>query len=172
MLYALASVAGAFVYGVLNISEHLSLALFSVALALLFVVLLLHGSRVAWTFVVAATAIDLLISPFATQPWWNIAIEILSLALLLAPASRSFVWRSRPVQAGPPTQAEKRAVQTTWDPDRHPDSDRPAGWYLDPDSPGRMRSWNAHDARWSGTIRTPRKIRRDPSVLSAARRAR
>ena len=46
------------------------------------------------------------------------------------------------------------------DPRDYSDRDRPEGWYVDPDSPNRMRYWGGRDQPgWMGTARTPRKIK-------------
>ncbi len=61
-----------------------------------------------------------------------------------------------PVEDGSPQ------VEHSLDPREYSDQDRPKGWYIDPDSPGRMRYWSAGDPPgWGGTTRTPRRIRRD-----------
>lgn len=47
------------------------------------------------------------------------------------------------------------------DPRSYSDQTRPKGWYIDPDSPGRMVYWGAGDPPdWGATTRTPRKVRR------------
>jgi hypothetical protein len=46
------------------------------------------------------------------------------------------------------------------DPRRYADADRPHGWYVDPDSPKRMRYWRNDAPRgWEGKARTPREVR-------------
>jgi hypothetical protein len=112
-----------------------------------------RGSRVAWSFVTVSGAIGLLSLPLFVASWWSIVLNVVTLVCLLAPSSRRFVWRRHSAEASRP------AGPTTWDADRYPDSDRPAGWYVDPHFPGRMRYWGAGGARWSGTAKTPRKIR-------------
>jgi hypothetical protein len=53
------------------------------------------------------------------------------------------------------------AVSHSWDPDTYEDLDRPKGWYVDPNAPGRMRFWGLGEPPgWGATTRTPRKIRR------------
>lgn len=79
---------------------------------------------------------------------------MVGLVLLLAPASRSYVWRSRPHVA---VDSIALATPTA---DSPSDLGRPSGWYVDPDHPKRMRYWRADDAKWLGTTKTPRKIRR------------
>lgn len=47
------------------------------------------------------------------------------------------------------------------DPRSYSDQTRPKGWYIDPNSPGRMVYWGAGDPPdWGATTRTPRKIKR------------
>jgi hypothetical protein len=150
----------------LTISEYLEAALVTTGITLALLVLLLRGSRVVWSLLTGLEVAGLLISPFETKPWWGLALGLVGLALLLAPASRHFVWRPRPLPVGrrikqaEVTEGARRAEQTTWDPGGDLDQDRPAGWYVDPDSPDRMRYWSARDEEWMGTAKTPRKIRR------------
>jgi hypothetical protein len=151
--YAVVSFASGLIGFVQIISAHAAAALGTTVFFLIIVVLVLRGSRVVWSLVVAATLLSLIISPFATQSWWAIVLGIISLACLLAPASRSFIWRSHPAQVARPIR------QTTLDPDGHSELDRPAGWYVDPSSPERMRYWSANDARWLGSTKTPRKVK-------------
>jgi hypothetical protein len=57
-----------------------------------------------------------------------------------------------------PPEREQRA----WDPNAYSDQDRPRGWFVDPDSPRRMRYWGAEaPPSWTGSMRTPRKVRRE-----------
>lgn len=57
---------------------------------------------------------------------------------------------------GDPAQAS-----SSWDPRAYSDQDRPKGWYVDPSSPDQMHHWGAGGTPgWTGTTRTPRKIRR------------
>lgn len=63
------------------------------------------------------------------------------------------------------TRAEAEAPtgtpRTSFDPRAYSDLDRPKGWYVDPASPDRMRYWGGSEQpTWSGSTRTPRKIRR------------
>lgn len=47
------------------------------------------------------------------------------------------------------------------DPRTYSDQTRPSGWYVNPDSPGRMHYWEGGDSPgWKGSTRTPRAIRR------------
>jgi hypothetical protein len=148
-------VAVALVICILNVSEHPGLGLFTIAFALVIAVLVIRGGRVVWSLVTAVEAIGLLTSPFASEPRWSIVIGIVSLACLLAPASLSFVWRRRRPLVG------ERSGAATWSQNGDAESDRPAGWYVDPESPKRMRYWSANEARWSGTTKMPRRIKRE-----------
>lgn len=47
-----------------------------------------------------------------------------------------------------------------WDPARHTDPDRPAGWYFTPGDLGRMRYWDSEAGAWQGNARVPGRIRR------------
>lgn len=52
--------------------------------------------------------------------------------------------------------------QESNDPHAYSDSERPNGWYVDPDRPGRMLYWDDTDPPgWRGETRTPRKLRRE-----------
>jgi hypothetical protein len=53
------------------------------------------------------------------------------------------------------------AQRTTFDPRSYTDVDRPKGWYVDPASPTRMKHWGGSERpEWTGSARTPRKIKR------------
>jgi hypothetical protein len=63
------------------------------------------------------------------------------------------------------TRAEAAAPtgtpRTSFDPRAYSDLDRPKGWYVDPIHPDRMRYWGGSEQPgWSGSTRTPRKVRR------------
>lgn len=62
----------------------------------------------------------------------------------------------------PTTPGDIPESDRSWDPRDYAPEDRPPGWYVDPESPERMRYWGAGDSPgWSGaTTRTPRKIKR------------
>jgi hypothetical protein len=49
------------------------------------------------------------------------------------------------------------------DPRRYSDGERPPGWYVDPDSPDKMRFWMSlgKPPRWGGAARTSRRLRRE-----------
>lgn len=54
------------------------------------------------------------------------------------------------------------AQRADFDPRAYSDVDRPKGWYVDPTSPRSMRHWGGSERpEWTGSTRTPRKIRRD-----------
>jgi hypothetical protein len=62
------------------------------------------------------------------------------------------------------TREEEAPIGTprgSFDPRAYSDLDRPKGWYVDPAAPDRMRYWGGGEQPgWSGSTRTPRKIRR------------
>jgi hypothetical protein len=63
--------------------------------------------------------------------------------------------------AAPELGDDSRGPQESWDPSSYSDHARPDGWYVDPSRPSRMRYWtNGDQPRWTGTARTPRKIRK------------
>lgn len=151
--YAVLSLGFAIPSFAMLISRHPAATLGASAIVLALTLLLLRGSRVVWSFFTAVVAVSLLTTPFAPLPWWSIALNVLSLGLLLAPASRRYVWRPRPRVAAD-------TGQSTWDPEGGADVGRPSGWYVDPSIPTQMRYWNANEAQWMGTTKTPRKIRK------------
>jgi hypothetical protein len=57
-------------------------------------------------------------------------------------------------------------------PDGYADADRPRGWYIDPDQPGRMRYWAADDNPvWSKrTAKTPKQTLAEWQALTERRR--
>ena len=142
---------------VLSAYSPLAPTVFAIASTVAVAVLVLRGSRIVWSFAMASALATPAFAIFATLHWWSVVIAIVNLACLLAPASRAFVWRPRM------DLVLDRSVQTTWDPSKYADSDRPAGWYLEPGAPWRMRYWNVEDAAWTGTTRTPRKIKKSRS---------
>jgi hypothetical protein len=131
-----------------------ALAVFALLVELIFVVLVLRGGRVVWCLVVASDASWILSSPVSPKPWWTIAFAAVSLACLLAPPSWRFVWRPRPGPVGPPTGLMTDGA------DGDQNTADASGWYIDPDSPHRMRYWHAEDQRWLGVSKTPRKLRK------------
>jgi hypothetical protein len=50
--------------------------------------------------------------------------------------------------------------QTSRDLTGYTDADRPRGWYVDPEDPGRMLHWTGEETGWLGPAKTPRKVRR------------
>jgi hypothetical protein len=95
----------------------------------------------------------------------------LGLIVLLALAGYRFVTRRgspRQSSAGEggvtfssPTKFSKSQYDQPWDPRAYLDEERPKGWYVDPNDPGKMHHWGGRDSpTWVGTTRTPRKIHR------------
>lgn len=59
-----------------------------------------------------------------------------------------------------PAGQEQAQIGDPLDPYMYSDQSRPKGWYIDPDSPRRMRYWGVNDSPgWGATTRTPRRIR-------------
>ena len=59
-------------------------------------------------------------------------------------------------------------------PDGYTDADRPRGWYIDPENPGRMRYWAADNAKpvWSRrTAKTPKQTLAEWQALRERRRS-
>jgi hypothetical protein len=70
-------------------------------------------------------------------------------------------WRERyAAEPGTPAMATEEHVAHSFDPGVYSDEGRPAGWYVDPDSPWRMRYWHAGEhQQWSKeTTKTPERI--------------
>jgi hypothetical protein len=128
-------------------------------------------SRIAWIVAAGAPLLRLVTGINSPQPLWVISIEAVAVLLLLTPSSLRFIWAERepwkrsaqlddggsPVQArvGPsPARADEPPVR---DARFYSDAERPAGWYVDPDSPKRMRYWQ-EQGRWTGSSRTPKAV--------------
>lgn len=100
----------------------------------------------------------------------GVALQVVTWSVgALAAALMYFDLRARLVftaaQLGPalaaPAGDDPRRIGHDWDPGGYSDQDRPKGWYIDPESPDRMRYWGTGDPPgWEGTTRTPRKVRR------------
>jgi hypothetical protein len=162
------SLATALVFSVVGLFQGHLLVLVALPFSILFAWLLLRRSRVIWTLVVGSEALSLATAPFVRTAWWSLVTGAVTLVLLLLPSTRRFIWsgRGRKVSQGTPTdwseKGKERAdpgLQTSWDPSRYSDADRPRGWYVHPGVPGQMQYWGGEDAGWQGTTKTPRKIR-------------
>jgi hypothetical protein len=62
-------------------------------------------------------------------------------------------------RAGSPDTGSASRLDHVLDPRKYPDQGRPAGWYVDPSNPEKMRYWGGGSSGWVGNSRTPRKIR-------------
>jgi hypothetical protein len=131
-------------------------------------------SKAAWIILVAAPAVRAALAPFAKQTGWVILIEVVSVLLLIAPQSVRFIWADRgeenaqrKVRASDP-EAEFADVRLRsegqeahpLDPRPYRDDQRPVGWYVNPESPRRMRYWSENQG-WAGSTRTPRAVLRE-----------
>jgi hypothetical protein len=154
--YAALSLGNSLVITGLEVSEHpWWLALISVGLGLSY--LLLRRFRAIWWLLVIASAADLVTAAFSSLPWWRILLDVVYLALLVAGPSRHYVFATRK------GRGSAGSTQNTSDPGTAPDSDRPAGWYVDAVNPRRMRYWNPELGEWQGRTKTPRRIRNEPN---------
>lgn len=100
-----------------------------------------------------------------------VALEVVTWSLSALAAALMYFdlrirWDSAATQPGPALAASAetapRRIGQSWDPRRYSDQDRPKGWYIDPDSPDRMRYWSTGDPPgWEGTTGTPEKVRRE-----------
>jgi hypothetical protein len=95
-----------------------------------------------------------------------------------APALIEKLGRSKVALKAPPTSKEARLAMKSpgpvapatsparprgnpIDPRSYSDAERPRGWWIDPASPEKMRYWGTEGRQgWSGSRRTPRKLRR------------
>jgi hypothetical protein len=168
------SLATTVVFTVVNLFQDRPLILVALPVSILFEWLLLRRSRVIWTLLVATAVLSLATAPFDGSPWWNLLIEAVSFALLLFPSVRRFVWSGRRRKISPVTPTEWSETgegsvdpgpETSWNPRRYSDADRPKGWYVHPESPGQMQYWGGEDAGWLGTTKVPRKIRAELDKL-------
>jgi hypothetical protein len=130
-----------------------------------------NRSRAGWILAAGAPLIRLSLGITAPQPAWVISIEVVAALLLLMPSSLRFIWAGREPWKSTPKLGEEAgpvrdrvgANQARWE--EHPvldarfysDAERPAGWYVDPDSPKRMRYWQEQGG-WTGSTRTPKSI--------------
>jgi hypothetical protein len=164
-VYAVVSVVVSVAFAVTS-SSRPGLEVFSVAFIVVMVFFLLRGSQVAWLLLMASFVISLVTLPFGSVRWWTIPIALFGGTCLLWPSSRAYVWKPRPARypaplpsaAGPEGPPIPVAVQTTWDPEAQSDAERPSGWYVDREEPGRMHYWSADQRGWLGTTKTPNKI--------------
>jgi hypothetical protein len=173
-VYAVAIATSAAVVGLTNGLVAGSVLILSVVIVM--ATLVYRGSRVAWTIMVGAPALRLIAVPVSPQHLWLAAVEVVSVALLLAPPSVRFVWADRmiasrrveavpacvdPAGAAPAPMGARSSMlgsPRSVDPRAYADDTRPAGWYIDPDSPSRMRYWSPGSG-WNGKTRTPRTLR-------------
>jgi hypothetical protein len=118
-----------------------------------------HSSTTVPSFVIG-TALDVVFASFTALAT---AILYFDLRARLAETERSGSAAEGPASAEPEAVTiSGRTVEPTGhplDPDSYSDEDRPAGWYVEPDSPWRMRYWSADGkSGWSKrTTRTPKK---------------
>lgn len=165
------SLAIALVFTVVGLFEGRLLALIGVPLTIVFAWLLLRRSRVIWTLLVAGEALNLATTPV---PWWSLVSGLVITVPLLFPSTWRFVWSGRGRKISPVTPTEWSEAgegsvdpgpETSWNPRRYSDADRPKGWYVHPESPGQMQYWGGEDAGWLGTTKTPRKVRAELDEL-------
>jgi len=95
----------------------------------------------------------------------GLVVQIFSLSFgALATALLYFDLRARSEPAAGQsavTGGDSPRTEHSLDPRDYSDQARPKGWYVDPNSPGRMAYWGAGDPPdWGATTRTPRKVRR------------
>jgi hypothetical protein len=113
-----------------------------------------HDSTDATSFL-AGTAVKVLTNSFS-------ALGVALLYFDLRVRAERVVLPPLAVENAPVDTEEGPTGSDSWDPRHYTDADRPNGWYIDPESPVRMRYWGAGESPgWSGaTTKTPRKIRR------------
>lgn len=171
-LYWVLAAAIAIAVAAIETSEGESVSgLLALVVVLTFATLVYRRSRVAWVVVCASGAGRLALGLVSPQSAWVAGIEVVNVVLLVAPSSLRFIWggprdnpargsvppaalRSGGVEAREGGQSERRLAL---DGLAFDDQDRPAGWYIDPESPRRMRFWTDGGA-WVGKTRTPRTL--------------
>jgi hypothetical protein len=131
------------------------------------------------------TAIAVPLSSFTALAAGLLYFDLLARLRVVLADQRSIAAEPRsglPDAPGEPTAARPAppASGDPLNPTSWSDEDRPAGWYIDPERPKRMRYWPADGARtWSGgTTKTPQGLRRrwearsgvDPNAWSDADR--
>lgn len=143
---------------------------FGLAIAITIATAVYRRGRVAWVIAAGAPVAGLALGVSAPQPLLVVAIQAVVVMLLVSPPSLRFVWRGTLVWAGPSRSRGWRRWSGRLGPDgpnierspvpdatSHSDLERPAGWYIDPASPKRMKYWHA-DGGWNGTTKTPKTL--------------
>lgn len=125
-----------------------------------------HTNTTAASFLVG-TALQVLLRSFAA-----LTTALLYFDLRARHRGRA---RGRSAPEGDPKVPASAASTGTGDPltpDGYTDANRPPGWYIDPDRPGRMRYWAAdNNPVWSQrTAKTPRQTFKEWQALNEDRR--
>jgi hypothetical protein len=87
-----------------GLSPGLGLGLLTITIGVVLWVLLLRGSRVIWSLLVAFQALVLLTAPFLAPSFWRIFVASVALWFLLDPDSWYFIW-GEPAKASPTSPA-------------------------------------------------------------------
>lgn len=105
--------------------------------------------------VVAGTALDILVISFTALATGLLYYDLRARREALAAESGTPMPETAP-------RSPRPLVEHSPDPRRYSDEERPRGWYVDPEAPGRMRYWHDGEAPgWQGKVRTPRRLRRE-----------
>jgi hypothetical protein len=105
--------------------------------------------------VVARTALDIVVISFTALAIGLLYYDLRARREALAAESGAPVPEPAP-------RTPKPLVEHSPDPRHYSDEERPRGWYVDPESPHRMRHWDdGGSPGWEGTARTPRRLRRE-----------
>ncbi|MFN8217673.1 MAG: hypothetical protein U0R71_13855 [Solirubrobacterales bacterium] len=127
--------------------------------AIVVTILLLRGSRIVWVLLLVTPFVPPYRLSFSAWDIYTYAFDVFALVVLLLPATRRYVWpprRSRAVANGDVARGELAAA------------DRPDGWYFLPTDPNWMRYWRGEVGEWTGSVKTPRKLRARAREAAAA----
>jgi hypothetical protein len=119
-----------------------------------------HTHTTVATFA-AGTAIQILVFSFGAL---NTAVLYFDLEARLRASVEKALGKTAPPEAKPPSSSSGRVVEPTGhplDPTSYSDEDRPAGWYVIPETPWSMRYWAADGkGEWSSRkAKTPKDVR-------------
>jgi hypothetical protein len=85
------------VFQLLTGFSHVPLWLLGLVGDILFGLMLLRRWRWVWWLLVIGGVLELVTAPVSSTPWWSLAATtVIYLPLLLAPATRRFIFKSRP----------------------------------------------------------------------------
>jgi hypothetical protein len=125
-----------------------------------------HTDTTAASFL-AGTALQIVLRSFEA-----LVIALLYFDLKARPRGRAYRPEAPEWDPNVPVSEAPAGVGDPLAPDGYSDADRPRGWYIDPENPGRMRYWAAgNQPIWSQrTAKTPKQTFEEWQALSERRR--